>query len=348
MAEFMPEKPVLSVEGDVKMLKTIELKSDGMCVTYSGDGSKIAVGLTNGDIQIFKSDTMSCIYHLADRETQSAKLPVTSINFLPKRNSQSPMKGEILVATYASGQVKFWHVSSSKAMHTIHEPRQVLSCSISKDAKSMVTVGSSNEMRIYDIGTAKQVKVCEPSPNVLVMDGHQGRVFSVKHHPKQDYFFISGGWDNTVQFWDERVERSTGHIFGPHICGEGLDIDATFNHILSASWRKEDPLQVWDFASRRLLKTIPPDYDNNSLLYTGRWLGKNYIVCGGCDNNMLRIIDKTTLATSGHVTGLPGGVYSIDYDPNRKVHHSVSDKPITTLAVVYCKNLQMISHVPKN
>lgn len=33
-------------------------------------------------------------------------------------------------------------------------------------------------------------------------------------------------------------------ISGPHICGEGLDIDPVHNHILTGSWRKYDVLQV--------------------------------------------------------------------------------------------------------
>ena len=35
------------------------------------------------------------------------------------------------------------------------------------------------------------------------------------------------------------------HIYGPHICGgDGIDIDPKNNHILTASWRQNDTLQV--------------------------------------------------------------------------------------------------------
>ena len=33
-------------------------------------------------------------------------------------------------------------------------------------------------------------------------------------------------------------------IYGPHICGDALDIDPTHNHIITGSWRKENVLQV--------------------------------------------------------------------------------------------------------
>lgn len=345
MCFVQEKKPVLAIEGDIRILKTIDLESDGLCTKYSPDGSKIAVGLSNGVIKIFKSDTMSCIYHLADEETVKARLPVTSIHFI----SSTKSKGEMLTATYASGQVKFWHVSSQKALHTIHEPRQVLASSISNDSRRIVTVGSSEQVYIYDIESGTKTYSCEPSPTTIVMDGHRFRVFAVKYHPSENHSFITGGWDDTVQFWDERQERSQGRIFGPHICGDGLDIDPKFNHILSASWRKQDSLQVWDFTSGKLIKTIPSEYGNESLLYSCQWMGQNHIVCGGCDENSLKIIDKTTLATSGIVTGLPGGVYSIDYDHNRKTlssHHGHLSSDATHIAAVVGKSLIIFSNAP--
>ena len=33
-------------------------------------------------------------------------------------------------------------------------------------------------------------------------------------------------------------------------------------------------------------------------LYCGQWLGQDRVLCGGSDNNMVRIVDRTTLAVS--------------------------------------------------
>lgn len=40
------------------------------------------------------------------------------------------------------------------------------------------------------------------------MDGHRFRIFSIKYHPKYLNLFLSGGWDNTIQFWDTRQPHS--------------------------------------------------------------------------------------------------------------------------------------------
>lgn len=57
-------------------------------------------------------------------------------------------------------------------------------------------------------------------------------------------------------------------IFGPHICGDALDIQSqssstTSRQILTGSWRKDKTLQIWDYGSGKLLKDIPSDYNGS-------------------------------------------------------------------------------------
>ena len=47
-----------------------------------------------------------------------------------------------------------------------------------------------------------------------------------------------------TQFWDDRLKHSVRRLYGPHICGDSLDIDPQHNHILTGSWRKDKVLQV--------------------------------------------------------------------------------------------------------
>lgn len=44
---------------------------------------------------------------------------------------------------------------------------------------------------------------------------------------------MEGGWDNTVQVWDIRVGYAVRSIYGPHICGDALDMDG--NTIVTGS-----------------------------------------------------------------------------------------------------------------
>jgi len=54
--------------------------------------------------------------------------------------------------------------------------------------------------------------------------GHSNRIFSCKYHPGDPNIIVSGGWDNTVQIWDARTGFSQRSIYGPHLCGDSLDL----------------------------------------------------------------------------------------------------------------------------
>jgi WD40 repeat protein len=42
---------------------------------------------------------------------------------------------------------------------------------------------------------------------------------------------LTGGWDNTVQFWDLRVGAAVRSFYGPHICGDSLDICGMYMYV---------------------------------------------------------------------------------------------------------------------
>jgi len=50
------------------------------------------------------------------------------------------------------------------------------------------------------------------SGNFDRVDGHHNRVFAGVYHPTDPNVFLTGGWDNTVQFWDARVQGSVRFV----------------------------------------------------------------------------------------------------------------------------------------
>ncbi|XP_011054952.1 PREDICTED: guanine nucleotide-binding protein subunit beta-like protein [Acromyrmex echinatior] len=147
-----------------------------------------------------------------------------------------------------------------------------------------------------------------------VMDGHKSRVFSACFNPKSAYELISGGWDDTIQFWDTRQAHSFRFISGVHICGDGLDINRNGKEILTCAWQRNNPLQLWDYGSGKLITTIEPD-SYSSLLYVGKYVTNMYIACGGCDVNLFRIVDLRSHSTIAMIRNLKSGVYSLDVGP---------------------------------
>jgi len=57
------------------------------------------------------------------------------------------------------------------------------------------------------------------------------------------YILVSGGWDQTVYFWDIRTGEPFGFIYGPHICGESID---TFSdYMITGSYRSKNVMELW-------------------------------------------------------------------------------------------------------
>ena len=71
----------------------------------------------------------------------------------------------------------------------------------------------------------------------------------------------SGGWDDTIQMWDIRAPNPIRRIFSPRICGESIDFNDAGTVLLTGSYRKESPLQLWDWESGKLIDTVTWSHD---------------------------------------------------------------------------------------
>lgn len=302
------------LEGNLKLLNTIESPADVMCCRFTPDGARLAVGLCDGSIKIYDASNGQMLYSLMDNDTLSSRLPVTQIRFPPPIENVESKYEHILLACYASGLVKFWHYTSSSCIHTINESRQTLSLTISPEGTHFLTAGADPQIHMYNMETKQKIRTLEPSDCYELMDGHRFRVFALQYNINYPNVFISGGWDDTVQYWDDRQTHSVKKFCGPHICGDALDIDPVHNHILTGSWRRSAVLQIWDFAMAVKIKDVPQTPITSSQLYCAQWLGRDSIICGGNDHNMALTLDRGTLNPTGMFVDLPQGVYCIDSD----------------------------------
>ena len=66
------------------------------------------------------------------------------------------------------------------------------------------------------------------------------------------------------------MKHAVRHIYGPHICGDAIDIDAVHNHVITGSWRKNNVLQIWDVDSGTKIKDVPQDALHKCMVSTQR------------------------------------------------------------------------------
>ncbi|KAJ3129416.1 hypothetical protein HK098_001517 [Nowakowskiella sp. JEL0407] len=233
-------------------IRTIREESEIFTVKFSPTDEYLVAGLGNGDIQVYSLRNSGHVTTLINPGPTA--LPCTSIVFRP--DYVDPKNRNILVAGYADGKAIHWHCTTGQKLGTIEEEdNQINSVHYFRDGSLFATTGSDCCIRVYDSNTQKL------ATNLFtgigdVTAGHSNRIFSVKFHPKDPNFLISGGWDNTVQMWDTRTKHSMRSFYGPHICGDSLDFDDTGEKILTGGYSREDQIQIWSWSDTKLLDTI--------------------------------------------------------------------------------------------
>lgn len=129
--------------------------------------------------------------------------------------------------------------------------------------------------------------------------GHSNRVFGVKF-TEDPNILISGGWDNVIFLWDIRMSKSVSYFYGPHLCGNSIDVRGDI--LLTGSYSNKEVLQLWSITQRKLIETIKWDpgqeseYDHG-YLYTAVFdkgvAPSKYIAAGGAGGNECRIFKNS-------------------------------------------------------
>ena len=116
------------------------------------------------------------------------------------------------------------------------------------DFRSWACAGRDHVVRTVDEVTGQVIRQ---------LDKHSNRVYALHYALDDPNILLSGGWDNTIQVWDLRTGFAQRSIFGPHLCGDALDVHpVTGAEILTGSWREQEALQRWDFATGKLIETL--------------------------------------------------------------------------------------------
>lgn len=109
----------------------------------------------------------------------------------------------------------------------------------SPDGTLLATAGRDTHIRIYDETTKSLFMNLKERGD---LPGHSNRIFSVKFNPVNPSMLFSGGWDNTMQIYDIREKGPVASIYGPHICGDAIDVRFDGYSVLTGSYRQDDAL----------------------------------------------------------------------------------------------------------
>jgi COMPASS component SWD3 len=188
------------------------------------------------------------------------------------------------------------------------------------DGSLFVTAGNDRQVRLYDDNMKSIVNIMKPGG--LYNPGHSNRVFSLCFHKGFTGLLASGGWDNTVQFYDVRSGTITNSIYGPHICGDSIDFKDY--QLLTGSWSTNNQIQIWDIRTYKLIKTIDWDKEKkaeSTYCYAAQFSkDKNSSAFAvGCSNqNIIRMFDSENNDLPIVNSNLNKACYALDYSYNGK------------------------------
>ncbi|XP_022191335.2 WD repeat domain-containing protein 83 homolog isoform X1 [Nilaparvata lugens] len=244
-----------------------------LSVKYINDGEDIITSLSNGIVRIYKNRSMTTTHslyhqsylHIKHGRKPHVNVPATSCLVMPNTEESR------CLACYTDGHVNLFDIDKEKIIETVSEERQIFNVVHHPSDPQFISLGEDGIIFLYDSTTMKVLMKYRPSfTNRL--DGHTSRVFAAVFHPRNHNEFISGGWDNTIMFWDTRTSHAVRFIAGPHICGEGVDINWNGKEILTAAYQQREQTQIWDYSTGKLILSNPSYFVENGCLIITLWL----------------------------------------------------------------------------
>jgi WD40 repeat protein len=285
--------------------RTDELINEESFVSCFVDASQIAVPTNRGQIHLFSLAGTTWKESNSPLSTESSggvalTSAVTSLQYDATRR--------FLFACCSNGNFSVWHLTSRKLIHCFVESdmnldgsalptaNEIYVAKLNPLATSVVTGGKDAMLRIYDNEKLQMKQFLVAGSEDGQVRAHSSKINSLVW--AEGDLLLSGGWDYTVQLWDIRASRSVGSIFGPYLCGDGMDLHRDGHTLVTASTRGTQQLELWDVRQLKKIQDVPwpakskgsepPSLMAARFSHNGKWLA-----AGGSRD--FRILDATTL-----------------------------------------------------
>ena len=302
----------------------------GLSVAFSPDGKLLAMGDTNGEINLWQLPETQLLIRIKGHASL-----VFSVVFSPD--------SRMLASGSADGTVKLWDCSTGQCLKVLQgHIGNAWSVAFSPDGHNLATGSGDGTLRCWDLNTGQCLKT---------LQGHLGQVWSVAFSP-QGRTLASSGADNTLKLWDVSTGQclkifqsdnnqvqsvafssdgkilasggndslvrcwdiSTGECF--RICQAHtkrvLSIAFSRDGKILASSSEDWTVRLWDVLSGQCLKTLQAHTNRvSSVAFNPD--GKTVASCG--EDHTVKLWDASTGQCLKTVHGQSSPVYSVALSP---------------------------------
>jgi len=310
---------------------------DGIfCIAVHPETCKVVTGLGSGLMHVYDTSDVKMPRLRRLRAGLASSLPLLALKFYPC------LARDLLFSGGSNGLLQVWNFEDYNVLQSIEEQdNQIMAIDFTGDGMHVASVGKDACVRLYDTRNLKLTRRYagthtldfDTIGNDLSVPGHSGKIFAVKFHPDNTNMLVTASWDQTLKIWDTRLECPVRTIHGPNVRGDGLDIN--HNNILTASWKAQHALQIWDFRMDSLLHTLTITNNNNNnnnnnnksaggrkageYLYCGRFWDDEHVVAGGSGTKDLKVIHVCGNRVVGTVSGSGHPVQTVEVEKKKKL-----------------------------
>jgi COMPASS component SWD3 len=287
------------------LLNEIQTVVENFNTRWNYEGDKIALGSSDGNLQLYNLG-LELIRNF-NCQSGAEKMPLTSIKFRPE--SSDMLRKPALLATTCDGGVMHWNLYNNKCMNSTRlRNEEIYSSDFNLDGTMYVLGCKEGKLKIFDESTFSEVRVL--SNTVNGEDAGAQRVFCLKWFDEN--LLMSAGWNDRITIWDLRSGFHCRQMFGPHVCGDSVDIRN--DYIVSGSYHIKDQLQLWSLSDGRNIHTTNLNFAGKKCLpYTTQFCQPQGTVfaVGGTGSGEVYFYDASTMDKIFTLPDFTKTVYSI-------------------------------------
>lgn len=250
---YYPDGKTLLLSHDNKAVQIIDEPTLQVVDTFGGqllkarfasvspDGNTIAVSTVDGYIQLWDANDKTLRYSLRSRNAS-----IETVRFSDN--------GKFLVTGDKNGEVSVWNRRDKRRIFSIngHKKGEAL-VAISPDGKFLLTASDQfSVLKLWDV---------EKNTLYHKFIGHHAEITSVLFSPKGD-MIVSASLDGSVKIWNPVSKSLAQTFFAPEKARGFLSIAMSADsQYLAAGLNtlvgEDNGIEVWDVASKKLLKSLP-------------------------------------------------------------------------------------------
>jgi len=168
--------------------------ADVFSMRFSPLGHELAVACLDGTVRIVDPKTTKTLKTLNTSKKDAA--PITCVRYRPASSNTK----NVLICSTGDGEIQYWHVPSKKKIFEIKEDNEILALDYSMNSEFFASAGKDKIVRVYEEKTKSLLVELQRGLGSRDSDGHSGRIFCVKFHPKNPNMILSTGWDDTSPY----------------------------------------------------------------------------------------------------------------------------------------------------